>query len=1224
MKNERTRLGKMAFAIVLSLCMVVTMMPAMVWAAEPYDIPAKTLVMQPNDDGFYRYDISNSNSSLLTAGETLWYQANVTTGFYSVWKVIENTGCSVVSSANLYEKVSADKMELVGSLESDNGEEWREYIIPDYNTQAKTYYVEVKLKNTLPNDFTNLDLEVFVRPYTNDDDDDDDDDDEGYEDIVDDEGRIVLSLDKGCGATTVNTDDVVKYSATFDRDVTCKISCTDKYQAALNSGDYTLTVFDTQGQALTPDTGGLFNFAQGVKYIITLTYTGTTPNAVRVNTIEYKGNLPTNVSSSIAYGAISTGINSVQSELETYITNNPTKEFSIANPANLDGVEDEASENLLYYLGDIYKDEGIPFSRRWVQIDDPTSNKDSQSWDPDADRNYSFVMHPYAVVYDVTKKAYLLCPKEDGLGGEKEYLYWSTEPCNFERAGKVPRKDRITDAAALWEEVQGDSFEIVYIARICIDIKEIDGDGLDACKYRAYRILGRRPFDFEMLDIQNDGVNELLEETSELRHEGWHYTDLRLINIRVQDFLIDDTLEARGKHMETFFGGLFKEKYYELVSDTAGLSIEAKVPRGDIGDVMIGVEEYQGNYWLNGQLYFMEELPHEGITYEDVMFVNPTENQTVAEAAETRLNNYLQGSGITATVEENDTELYLTEEGVIRKMEENEYYHNTGFIPTLQEIVDNGQFASMFEPSGQKTFDLYEWNEQAVIKTETLYIYPLYDVALSMEGEETKTYTMAIGKVDAETIAEKDREAYGYAEKGFNGGKFGTVRIDAQSGIIPFDIYMDAEETTVSNDRWRGNYAAIDITPGSNISNKADGNGVDGYSMKVTATGVKLGNTTLVAGDAFKVWDEENGVYLTNADGSETFTVNSDNAVEFEATHFSKYAIVPTTETYREEYVPAKPVVPEKNPNIDVDPTSGEIVANLDDEIKVTDETASTVITKETAAEIAKSITENKSTEVKLDVTVKETAGESVTKTEVEIPMAIADAAKTNGASVEIATNVGSVVLDAKTVEGIAKTGADSFTIAVEKTDATNDIQAVFDITLESVKDGKSTSISKLNGSAQVVAPLPSGLVGEKVCGLYLNGNLAEKVTTKVDGNKVTLTVKHFSTYAVMTDAAANKKFKKSAEKTTMGKLTLKAYKGGKIKAGWKNGKGNTDSITRYQVYYKTSGKKAKYITTTSKSKTINKLKKGKYYTMKVRARIKLNGKYYWSKWSSAKKIKCK
>ncbi|MCB6994305.1 hypothetical protein LI177_12535 [bacterium 210820-DFI.6.37] len=59
-----------------------------------------------------------------------------------------------------------------------------------------------------------------------------------------------------------------------------------------------------------------------------------------------------------------------------------------------------------------------------------------------------------------------------------------------------------------------------------------------------------------------------------------------------------------------------------------------------------------------------------------------------------------------------------------------------------------------------------------------------------------------------------------------------------------------------------------------------------------------------------------------------------------------------------------------------------------------------------------------------------------------------------------------------------------------------------------------------------------------------------------------------------------------------------------------------------YQIYYKTSGSKAKTVKTSSVSKTIKKLKGGKTYTVKVRAYKKIDGKTYYGSYSKAKKVK--
>ena len=85
------------------------------------------------------------------------------------------------------------------------------------------------------------------------------------------------------------------------------------------------------------------------------------------------------------------------------------------------------------------------------------------------------------------------------------------------------------------------------------------------------------------------------------------------------------------------------------------------------------------------------------------------------------------------------------------------------------------------------------------------------------------------------------------------------------------------------------------------------------------------------------------------------------------------------------------------------------------------------------------------------------------------------------------------------------------------------------------------------------------------------------------------------------------------------------SVKVGKKKAtvNWKR---NT-TFSGYQIYYKQSGKKAKYTyaSSTASSKTIKSLKKGKKYTFKVRGYKKMNGKtIYSNKWSSSKTVRIK
>jgi chaperonin cofactor prefoldin len=94
--------------------------------------------------------------------------------------------------------------------------------------------------------------------------------------------------------------------------------------------------------------------------------------------------------------------------------------------------------------------------------------------------------------------------------------------------------------------------------------------------------------------------------------------------------------------------------------------------------------------------------------------------------------------------------------------------------------------------------------------------------------------------------------------------------------------------------------------------------------------------------------------------------------------------------------------------------------------------------------------------------------------------------------------------------------------------------------------------------------------------------------------------------------------------KVTVKKSAVKSLKKGSksFEAKWKKVSG----ASGYQISYKT-GKKTVKKTVNGGSKTslkVKNLKSGKKYTVKVRTWMKVNGKKYYSKWSSGKKVKVK
>lgn len=89
-------------------------------------------------------------------------------------------------------------------------------------------------------------------------------------------------------------------------------------------------------------------------------------------------------------------------------------------------------------------------------------------------------------------------------------------------------------------------------------------------------------------------------------------------------------------------------------------------------------------------------------------------------------------------------------------------------------------------------------------------------------------------------------------------------------------------------------------------------------------------------------------------------------------------------------------------------------------------------------------------------------------------------------------------------------------------------------------------------------------------------------------------------------------------------KMKTPSVKAGKkkINVKWKKLGGGSQS---YQIYVLKKGtKKAKYYTSNGTSKTISKLTKKKYYTVKIRAFKKISGKTYYGAWSNTKKVKVK
>lgn len=185
---------------------------------------------------------------------------------------------------------------------------------------------------------------------------------------------------------------------------------------------------------------------------------------------------------------------------------------------------------------------------------------------------------------------------------------------------------------------------------------------------------------------------------------------------------------------------------------------------------------------------------------------------------------------------------------------------------------------------------------------------------------------------------------------------------------------------------------------------------------------------------------------------------------------------------------------------------------------------------------------------------------------------------------------------------------------------------------------GKGNYTGTVTGAWFTINPkdLSKGKVSGIVNKIYTGKALKQSVAVTVDGKKLTAAAKTFKvTYqnnknigpATLTiDGQGNYKGHISSRsfKIFPAKATIKSLKAGKKRFTVQTKK--LSGGVRYQIQYRVKGSKAAYtrIETKNLKKVIKGLKKGKTYTVKVRAYKKLGKKMYYGTFSKAKNVKIK
>ena len=300
-------------------------------------------------------------------------------------------------------------------------------------------------------------------------------------------------------------------------------------------------------------------------------------------------------------------------------------------------------------------------------------------------------------------------------------------------------------------------------------------------------------------------------------------------------------------------------------------------------------------------------------------------------------------------------------------------------------------------------------------------------------------------------------------------------------------------------------------------------------------------------------------------------------------------------------------VVPPATDNVTNNPADKNTTADLAPAVK--DNKAETTVDAKTADKIVNKAVENKSTEVIVDATGNNTVASS----EVAIPeKTVKELAEKTDAKLVIKTDNGKVDLDKTALEAVAEqAGTDGTVKLVVETVKTDENICHVDLKLVTsngaVKDFK-------GGNVKVTINLTKELAAKELVCVYINDN---GIYTLVDGvlnadGTYTFTTGHFSEYAVMAKAEADKKIaeqlntlikdvnlKVRTSKTS--KKNIKAVVSGDVKA-------ITDAgYTVKYKFYRSTKKTSKYEAKATKAgKTyINTAgKKGTKYYYKAKALV--------------------
>ena len=244
-----------------------------------------------------------------------------------------------------------------------------------------------------------------------------------------------------------------------------------------------------------------------------------------------------------------------------------------------------------------------------------------------------------------------------------------------------------------------------------------------------------------------------------------------------------------------------------------------------------------------------------------------------------------------------------------------------------------------------------------------------------------------------------------------------------------------------------------------------------------------------------------------------------------------KYIVIADVKNYNAwaEKIGAKTIVgSDEAPESPVvtDKTSGTTTTTAPTEVKVSGSTATATVTKENAAEMVKQATENKSTEIILEVSKADSKGADSVQLSLEVSFVKNVADKTD-ADLTVNTENGKVTLDQETMKTVlAEAKGTTITLEVSKVAKPTEAQkqaagANGHLLKLTIKAGDKVISDFNKGKVKVVAEIVSKLLDKKVAAIHIADDgkieqLAGKVLT-IGGKKYyEFTTPHFSTFALV------------------------------------------------------------------------------------------------------------